>query len=102
MLSKLEGRLIFQIDNSAQLQIILLLECVRLHVETEYPLPPLYFQESLKRKKSRRRSKITNSAEPYKKLIIEYIDRMSIWNALQVSSANTNMYSCFIEPVIQN
>ena len=67
MLSKLEGRLILQIYNSAQLQIILLLECVRLHVETEDPLPPLYFQESLKRKKSRRKSKITNSAEPFKR-----------------------------------
>lgn len=86
--------------DSAQLQIILLLECVRLHVETEYPLPELDFLATLKRSKSKRKSKKSNSAEPYKKLIIEYVDRICIWSALTCSTLN--MYSSFIEPVIQN
>jgi hypothetical protein len=73
-----------------------------LHVDTEYTLPVLDFLAPLKRKKSKRKPKKDNSAEPYKKLIIEYIDRICIWNALKVSIANTNMYSSFIEPVVQN
>ena len=89
--------------NSAQLQIVLLLECLRLHVETDVPLPrPAFLETSTKTTKRRKKVKKDEDMKSiYEKLIMDFIDRICIWNAFS-STSGSQTYSDFVEPILQN
>ena len=82
------------------------MECLRLHVETQAELYPLVTmtEQSMERKKSSKRSKCTTKSlkEVYEQLVLDYIDRICIWNALKAQTTQGNMYTEFVEPVLQN
>jgi O6-methylguanine-DNA--protein-cysteine methyltransferase len=102
---KFNQKLTFYQWKSAKLQTILILECLRLNADTDAPLPRLPFHPKEKKSKKRKKRAILepNHTEAYKKLAEDYIDKICIWNALQVASAGeTTTYGAFVEPILEN
>jgi hypothetical protein len=75
------------------------MECLRLHSETNVTLKALEFMiPSDKPETKKSKAKKLTEFELYQQLVIDYIDRICIWNAFE----NTNVYKDFVEPILVN
>jgi hypothetical protein len=74
----------------SKLQVILLMECLRLHDETEIDLKLPKLAMSKKKK---------DLSLVFKSMILDYIDKMCIWSAV---NSHGSLYKDYIEPILMN